>query len=55
MSIDGAEDVVPTPGEFASRAGDVPMGRIIIQPPPGTATEEDVQRLLHAPASESAS
>lgn len=35
--------------DLLEKLGNVPLDRILLQPPPGTATEKDVVRLLEAP------
>lgn len=43
------EQPEPTLGDLLHRLGDIPASRILLEPPPGTATEGDVVRYLEAP------
>ncbi len=40
------EDTIPTLGDLLERLGGIDPGRILLRPPPGSATEADLLRLL---------
>src|SRR5437879_4543891 len=44
-----APPVLETLADLLEKLGDVPLDRIRLQPPPGTATEEDVIAARNAP------
>ena len=44
-----AADAATNVAELIERLGGVPAGRILLDPPPGTATEADLLRRAHAP------
>src|SRR5262245_37065909 len=39
---------IPTIADLVDQLGGVPISRVLLSPPPGTATEADVLRLLEA-------
>ncbi len=43
------EPEIETVADLMHRRGDIPLERIIVRPPPGTATEKDVLKALEAP------
>jgi Uma2 family endonuclease len=46
MSTDVGSEAVPTLEDLVERLGNIPLRRIVLDPPPGRATEKDLLRLM---------